>query len=92
MAALHDFRFNLRKVTFQGNLVIAAAGSAAILLEECKLMSYADAQAHLTKLSSAQTVSHSAVLSLKYRHDKKPRGWNNNPRNRIDFEAPQHGA
>ncbi|HDS0960564.1 TPA: hypothetical protein QDZ28_004319 [Pseudomonas putida] len=92
MAALHDFRFILRKASFKGNLVFPAAGSASILIEECKLMTYADAQAHLAKLSSAaQSVSHSAMLSMKYRVDRKPRGWNQHP-NRIDYEAPIQGV
>lgn len=52
-------------------------------------MSSVDALTHVAKLSVSRPQSHSAILSLKYRDDKKPHGWNGNPRNPIDFEAPK---
>lgn len=92
MAALYDFRFLIRTVSFVGDLVITASGKGSILFEECKQMTYRDAQTHLAHLSKGQSQSHSAILSLKYRDDKKPRGWNGNSQNRINYEATSAAA
>lgn len=89
--ALHDFRFIVRKATFTGSLVSYSA-NGVVYAEECHQMSYADAKAHLVKLSAAEGRSHSAMLTLKYREDRKPRGFANSSENRIDFESTSVAA
>lgn len=84
--ALFDFNFIVRKATFSGNLVTYSA-NGLVYTEECRQLSYADAKEHLAKLSAAESRSHSAMLRMKYREDRKPRGFSSDPSNRIDFES-----
>lgn len=88
MAKTYDFRFILRKAIFSetdgiGFVTIPYGSSADVYHESCAEMTYADAQRRLAELSAAEPKPHRAFLTMKYRDDRVPPGFNKNP-NYID--------
>lgn len=93
MAKTYDFRFILRKAIFSetdgvGFVTIPYGSSADVYHESCAEMTYADAQRRLAELSAAELSAaeprpHRAFLTMKYRDDRVPPGFNKNP-NYID--------
>lgn len=81
MAKTYDFRFILRKAIFSktdgvGFVTIPYGSSADVYHESCAEMTYADAQRRLAELSAAEPKPHRAFLTMKYREDRVPPGFN----------------
>ena len=76
MTKLHDFRIVVRKAEFTGGLVSVPYGKAPdVFLELAIEATLADAIAQLQRFSGLEPRNHAASLSLKYRDDPKPRGF-----------------
>ena len=77
MSKLYDFRFTVRKAEFGEHSVTIVYGLASknTLHESCEQMSWADAKAHIEKLTAAQTRPCAGTLTMKYRDDRKPPGF-----------------
>ena len=76
MTKLYDFRIMIRKAEYANGLVSVPYGNAQdVFLETCAWSTFVDALAQLAHLSGLELRSHSAFLSMKYRDDTKPRGF-----------------
>lgn len=88
MAKTYDFRFVVRKAIFSETsgvefVTIPYGATADVYHESCGELTYADAQRRLAELSAAEPRSHRAFLTMKYRDDRVPPGFNKN-KNWID--------
>lgn len=91
MAKTYDFRFIIRKAIFSKTdgveyVTIPYGSSADVYHESCGELTYADAQKRLAELSAAEPKPHRAFLTMKYRDDRVPPGFNKNP-NWINSEG-----
>ena len=91
MAKTYDFRFVLRKAIFSetdgvGFVTIPYGATADVYHESCAELTYADAKSRLAELSAAEPRPHRAFLSMKYRDDRVPPGFNK-ARNWVDSEG-----
>lgn len=88
MAKTYDFRFIVRKAekkTLGGGeyMTVMFGGTADVYHESCAEMTYAEAKHYLQNLSDGEPRTHRAILSMKYRDDRVPPGFNKN-KNWID--------
>lgn len=88
MAKTYDFRFVVRKAERGVRngieyVTIPYGGTADVYHESCAEMTYKDALHHLQNLSDGEPRTHRAFLSMKYRDDRVPPGFNKN-KNWID--------
>lgn len=71
---LYDFRFVVRHAEFTNGMVTVPFGRA-VYSETCAQMTLRDAKMELQRLSAAESRSHAASLTMKYRDDRKPAGF-----------------
>jgi len=89
MTKLHDFRIMVRKAEFADKMVSVPYGCTEdVFLEQSIEATLPDAIAQLARLSGLEPRSHAASLSLKYRDDPKPRGFDKAARV-IYFESAE---
>ena len=81
MAKTYDFRFIVRRAERSVRngveyVTIPYGGTADVYHESCAEMTYAEAKHYLQNLSDGEPRTHRAFLSMKYRDDRVPPGFN----------------
>lgn len=77
MAKLYDFRFVIRQAEFYpGGAAVHYGGPATVFHESAEQLTFTDAQERMRQLSAGEARPHCVFISMKYRDDRKPAGFN----------------
>lgn len=88
---LYDFRIIIRKAEFSNGFVSVPYGASEyVYFERCSQMTFADAQNALREASANESRPHVGYLTMKYRDDRKPPGYNDRSKTEIQFAGVTH--